>query len=111
MPRCYDLLERESGLVLGALRSTTSDCAAASDSLLFWFLWRAQNAIYHGSGYSKGAGNVRSLNSCPERRANQICCSFGDLLNPSELLLRMVADWPSDDTLVGAAATVSFFGP
>src|SRR5262245_17314142 len=56
-------------------------------SLSLRFLWRAQNAIYHGSGYSKSAGDVRSLNSCPERRANEICCSFGNLLNPSDLVI------------------------
>jgi hypothetical protein len=56
-------------------------------SLSFWFLWQAQNATYHGSGYSKSAGDVRRLNSCPERRANEICCSFGNLLNPSDLVI------------------------
>jgi len=46
-----------------------------------------QNAIYHGSGYSKGAGDVRNLHSRPERRANEICCSFRNLLNPSDLVI------------------------
>ena len=50
-------------------------------------LWRSQNAIYLGSGYSKSAGDVRNLHSCPERRANEICCSFGNLLNPSDLVI------------------------
>jgi len=59
-----------------------ADCAAISLSL-----WRAQNAIYHGSGYSKGAGDVRNLHSRPERRANEICCSFRNLLNPRDLVI------------------------
>ena len=46
-----------------------------------------QNAIYHGSGYSKGEGDVRNLHSRPERRANEICCSFRNLLNPSDLVI------------------------
>ena len=50
-------------------------------------LRRSQNAIYLGSGYSKSAGDVRNLHSCPERRANEICCSFGNLLNPSDLVI------------------------
>ena len=56
-------------------------------SLSLWFLWRAQNATYHGSGYSKGAGDVPSLHSRPERRANEICCSLGNLLNPFDLVI------------------------
>ena len=50
-------------------------------------LRRSQNAIYLGSGYSKSAGDVRNLHCCPERRANEICCSFGNLLNPSDLVI------------------------
>ena len=50
-------------------------------------LWRSQNAIYLGSGYSKSAGDVRNLHSCPERRANEICCSFGNLLGPPVLVI------------------------
>ena len=37
-----------------------ADCAAISLSL-----WRAQNAICHRSGYSKGAGDVRNLSLPP----------------------------------------------
>ena len=63
-----------------------------ADAAISLSLWRAQNAIYHGSGYSKSAGDVRNLHSRPERRANEICCSFRNLLNPSELV---IADGPS----------------
>ena len=59
-----------------------ADCAAISLSL-----WRAPNAIYHGSGYSKSAGDVRNLHSRPERRANEICCSFRNLLDPRDLVI------------------------
>jgi hypothetical protein len=56
-------------------------------SLSLWFLCRAQNAIYHGLGYSKTAGDGRRLDTCPERRANEICCSFRNLINPSDLIM------------------------
>ena len=44
-----------------------------------------QNAIYHESRHSKSAGDVRNLHSRLERRANEICCSFRNLLNPRDL--------------------------
>ena len=62
-------------------------CLRPAISLSLWFLWRAQNATYRGSGYSKSAGDVRSLHSCPKRRANEICCPFGNLLNPPDLVI------------------------
>jgi hypothetical protein len=72
----------ESSFLLGAQGSTGRRIVLRpAISLSLWFLWRVQNAIYYGSGYSKSAGDVRSLASCPERRANEICCSFRNLLN------------------------------
>src|SRR5215469_12305986 len=82
------MLEREIGLALGARRSTARRIMLRpAISLSLWFLWRAQNAIYHGSGYSKSVGDVRSLHSCPKRRANEICCPFGNLLDPPGLVI------------------------
>src|SRR5215467_11465463 len=84
----YGMLERESSLALGARRSTARRIVLRpAISLSLWFLWGAQNATDRGSGYSKSAGDLRSLHSCPKRRANEICCPFGNLLNPPDLVI------------------------
>jgi len=81
------MLEQESSLALGARRSTARRIVLRpAISLSLWFLWGAQNATYCGSGYSKSARDLRSLHSRPKRRANEICCPFGNLLNPPDLV-------------------------
>src|SRR6266851_1457714 len=60
---------------------------APTISLSLWLLFRVQKAIYQGLWYSKRAGDGRRLNSCPERRPNEICFSFWNLVNPSDLLI------------------------
>ena len=43
--------------------------------------------MYHGLGYSKSAGDRSRLDACAERRANEICCSLRNLVNPSDLVI------------------------
>jgi hypothetical protein len=56
-------------------------------SLTLWFLYRAQNAIYQGRGYSKRARDGRRLDSSPERRPDEVCSSLRNLVNLSDLFI------------------------
>ena len=99
----YTIAGRE--LVAEGADLHVADCAAISLSL-----WRAQNAIYHGSGYSKSAGDVRNLHSPLNDARMRFAVPSGIFSIPLILLLRMVVVWP-DDALVAAAAAVSLLGP
>ena len=111
MPRCYDLLERESGLVLGALRSTTRIVLRPAIAYYFGFSGELRTRFTTDRDIRKVRAMSAALTPALYDARIRFAVPSGIFSIPLSLLLRMVADWPSDDTLVGAAATVSFFGP
>jgi hypothetical protein len=58
---------------LGALGSTGRRIVLRpAISLSLWFVWRVQNAIYHGSAYSKSAGDEDELSEEEEMSFTRI---------------------------------------